>query len=361
MSNWEEEDDAYCTAAQDFQDARAVARELGIALHRVSFAAEYRERVFAHFLREHARRPHPESGRAVQPRDQVRRGAATGHGASARRTSPPATTRACCTAADGLALCKARRRRQGPELLPARACSAAQLARTLMPLGELHKSEVRARARRAGLPVFDKPDSTGICFIGERPFREFLAPLPRRAPPAPSNRPRASASAPTRGWRSTPSASAPGSASAGAPAAPSSRGTSPPRIAARNTLIVVQGHDHPLLAGAARSSPSAGTGCDARATRSLPLHREGALSPGRSAGAARAARRRRHAHRLRAAAARGHARSVRGRLRGRALSRRRRDRRAAAPRCRAAPPPEGVGSGDARRARYNCARQRRHA
>ncbi|HJX20111.1 MAG TPA: tRNA 2-thiouridine(34) synthase MnmA, partial [Steroidobacteraceae bacterium] len=62
MSNWEEDDDAYCTSARDFQDARAVAAELGIALHRASFAAEYRERVFSHFLREHraGRTPNPD-------------------------------------------------------------------------------------------------------------------------------------------------------------------------------------------------------------------------------------------------------------------------------------------------------------
>src|SRR5262249_13185199 len=62
MSNWEEDDDGYCTAAQDFQDARAVAMDLGIPLHRVSFAREYRERVFARFLAEHAagRTPNPD-------------------------------------------------------------------------------------------------------------------------------------------------------------------------------------------------------------------------------------------------------------------------------------------------------------
>src|SRR5580698_11068093 len=62
MSNWEDEDDSYCTAAQDFQDARAVARELGIPLHRVSFAAEYRARVFAYFLAEQraGRTPNPD-------------------------------------------------------------------------------------------------------------------------------------------------------------------------------------------------------------------------------------------------------------------------------------------------------------
>src|ERR1700758_4816989 len=62
MSNWEEDDDGYCTAAQDFQDARAVAAELGIPLHKVSFAREYRERVFGHFLAEQAagRTPNPD-------------------------------------------------------------------------------------------------------------------------------------------------------------------------------------------------------------------------------------------------------------------------------------------------------------
>src|ERR1700748_3792454 len=62
MSNWEEDDDGYCTAAEDFQDARAISRELGIPLHRVSFAAEYRERVFAHFLAEQraGRTPNPD-------------------------------------------------------------------------------------------------------------------------------------------------------------------------------------------------------------------------------------------------------------------------------------------------------------
>src|SRR5271163_2302736 len=62
MSNWEDDDDAYCTTAADFQDARRVCEILGVPLHRVSFAAEYRERVFAHFLKEYAagRTPNPD-------------------------------------------------------------------------------------------------------------------------------------------------------------------------------------------------------------------------------------------------------------------------------------------------------------
>ena len=73
MSNWDEDEDGYCTAAQDYQDARSVCEQLGIPLHRVSFAGEYRERVFAYFLEEYRAGPHTESGCAVQSRDQVRR------------------------------------------------------------------------------------------------------------------------------------------------------------------------------------------------------------------------------------------------------------------------------------------------
>src|ERR1700724_1667766 len=173
MSNWEEDDDTWCTAARDFQDARAVARELGLALHRVSFAAEYRERVFRHFLREHhaGRTPNPDvlCNREIKfgvALEWARRlGAshfATGH--YARLQQGP----------EGTALYKARDSTKDQSYF-LHAVPAEELARTLMPLGELHKSAVRERARRAGLPVFDKPDSTGICFIGERPFREFLA------------------------------------------------------------------------------------------------------------------------------------------------------------------------------------------
>jgi tRNA-uridine 2-sulfurtransferase len=172
MSNWED-DDGYCTAAQDFQDARTVARELSVPLHRVSFAAEYRARVFEHFLAEQraGRTPNPDvlCNREVKfgvalPYAQ-RLGAewfATGH--YARLVRGPM----------GLELHQARDRGKDQTYF-LHAVGAAELERVLMPLGELTKDEVRERARRAGLPVFDKPDSTGICFIGERPFREFLA------------------------------------------------------------------------------------------------------------------------------------------------------------------------------------------
>jgi tRNA-uridine 2-sulfurtransferase len=172
MSNWEEQD-AYCTNAQDYQDARAVARELGIVLHRVSFAAQYRDRVFSSFLDEYraGRTPNPdvlcnrEIKFGVCLRYAARLGAelfASGH--YARRI-------AC---ADGPALYQARDVAKDQSYF-LHAIERACLAQVLFPLGELHKEEVRERARRAGLPVHDKPDSTGICFIGERPFAQFLA------------------------------------------------------------------------------------------------------------------------------------------------------------------------------------------
>src|SRR5581483_4691002 len=173
MSNWEEDDDGYCTAAQDFQDARAVARELGIPLHRVSFAAQYRARVFEHFLREHraGRTPNPDvlCNREIKfgvALDYARRLGgelfATGHYARILKRG------------SGVELHKARDAAKDQSYF-LHAVDASLLACTLMPLGELEKTAVRERARQAGLPVFDKPDSTGICFIGERPFREFLA------------------------------------------------------------------------------------------------------------------------------------------------------------------------------------------
>jgi tRNA-uridine 2-sulfurtransferase len=182
MTNWEEDEDGYCTAAQDFQDARAVAAELGIPLHRGNFAAEYRQQVFRHFLveLEAGRTPNPDilCNREIKfgvALKWVRRlGAthfATGHYAQ------------LLSSADGVALCKAVDAAKDQSYF-LHAVPRTELAATLMPLGSLTKGTVRELALRAGLPVHDKPDSTGICFIGERPFREFLAGfLPTRPGP----------------------------------------------------------------------------------------------------------------------------------------------------------------------------------
>ena len=244
LSNWEEDDDAYCTAAQDFQDARGVATELGIILHRVSFAAEYRERVFAHFLREHraGRTPNPD----VLCNREIKFGVALSWarrlGASHFATGHYARLEA---AGDGAALCKARDAAKDQSYF-LHAVARCELSATLMPLGELHKGAVRERARRAGLPVFDKPDSTGICFIGERPFREFLARYLERSPGVIE-----SADGEVLGTHEGLPFYTLGQRAGLHIGGRSGRDQAPWYVArkdaARNALIVVQGHDHPLL------------------------------------------------------------------------------------------------------------------
>jgi tRNA-specific 2-thiouridylase len=170
MSNWDD-DDTYCTAAQDYQDARQVCAQLQIPLHKVDFSAEYRQRVFEHFLAEYqaGRTPNPDvlCNREIKFGvcfDYARRlGAdlvATGHYARIGSTHAPQLLKAVDPAKD--------------QSYFLHSVSADALARTRFPIGELPKSQVRHMAQQLTLPVFDKKDSTGICFIGERPFREFL-------------------------------------------------------------------------------------------------------------------------------------------------------------------------------------------
>src|SRR3954453_23125564 len=173
MKNWEDDDtDEYCSSRQDLIDAASVADIIGIPLDAVNFSAEYKERVFSHFLSEYkaGRTPNPDVLCNAEIKFKaflehaLRLGAdtiATGHYARVREV-------------DGrFELLKG--------LDPAKDQSyflhrlnQAQLARTLFPVGELRKTEVRRIAAEIGLPNAKKKDSTGICFIGERPFREFL-------------------------------------------------------------------------------------------------------------------------------------------------------------------------------------------
>ena len=185
MTNWDD-DDGYCTAAADLQDARAVCEQLQIPLHHVNFAREYRDRVFRYFLDEYTagRTPNPD----VLCNREIKFGVfrtyahrlggellATGHYAQAGKV-------------DGAAkLFKAADLAKDQSYF-LHAVSADALAETIFPLGGLQKQEVRQLARDHGLAVHDKKDSTGICFIGERPFRDFLAtylpasPGPMRTP-----------------------------------------------------------------------------------------------------------------------------------------------------------------------------------
>lgn len=172
MSNWEEDEAGYCTSAEDFQDARRVCERLGLPLHRVSFARDYRDRVFEHFLEEYAagRTPNPDVlcnreikfGVCLQYARRLGASAfATGHYARISRDGDrPRLLRGLDPGKD--------------QSYFLQAVSADQLAQAVFPLGSLHKSEVRRLAADLGLPVHAKRDSTGVCFIGERPFREFL-------------------------------------------------------------------------------------------------------------------------------------------------------------------------------------------
>ena len=174
MKNWDEDDDEeYCTAEIDRDDARAVCARLGIRLHEANFAAEYWDNVFDRFLGEYAagRTPNPDvlCNREIKFNlflDYARLlGAdmiATGHYVRSSHL-------------DGeFQLLKGVDRDKDQSYF-LQAVPAQQLAPCLFPLGEMMKHEVRRMAREAGLPVHDKKDSTGICFIGERRFAEFLA------------------------------------------------------------------------------------------------------------------------------------------------------------------------------------------
>ncbi len=173
MKNWEgDDDDEFCSSNIDFVDAAAVADVIGIAIEHVNFAADYKDRVFSEFLREYqaGRTPNPDVLCNAEIKFKafldhaMRLGAekvATGHYARVRER------------AGRFELLKGLDPGKDQSYFLHRL-NQAQLARTLFPIGELHKTEVRRIAAEIGLPNAKKKDSTGICFIGERPFREFL-------------------------------------------------------------------------------------------------------------------------------------------------------------------------------------------
>lgn len=173
MKNWDEDDGTeYCTAIADLADAQAVCDKIDIKLHTANFAAEYWDRVFEHFLEEYSagRTPNPD----ILCNKEIKFKAFLDY----------ATT----LGADFIATGHYTRRRQTDthtELLKGldgnkdqsyflHAVDGEKIARTLFPVGEIEKSEVRKIAEENGLITHDKKDSTGICFIGERKFSDFL-------------------------------------------------------------------------------------------------------------------------------------------------------------------------------------------
>ena len=183
MKNWEDDDRSsgsgegdseYCSSNVDFVDAAAVADVLGIEIEHVNFAAEYKDRVFAEFLREYqaGRTPNPDVLCNAEIKFKafldhaMRLGAekiATGHYARVRLNE----TTGLHELLKGLDVSK-------DQSYFLHRLNQAQLSKTLFPVGELHKTQVRRIADEIALPNAKKKDSTGICFIGERPFREFL-------------------------------------------------------------------------------------------------------------------------------------------------------------------------------------------
>jgi len=263
MKNWEDDDDdEYCSSRQDWLDAASVADLLGIDIEAVNFAAEYRERVFSAFLAEYSagRTPNPDvlCNAEIKFRafldHALRLGAehiATGHYARVRLVASDGRIaqdgeRALARVGDGrFELLRGVDPGKDQSYFLHRL-NQAQLARTLFPVGGLLKSEVRRIAREIGLPNAAKRDSTGICFIGERPFREFLnrylpmKPGPIRTPDGKVVGEHVGLSFYTLGQRK------------GIGVGGTREGSGEPWFVARkdmasNTLWIVQGHDHPWL------------------------------------------------------------------------------------------------------------------
>lgn len=258
MKNWEDDDrpagsrdddSGYCTANIDFVDAAAVADVLGIEIEHVNFAAEYKDRVFAEFLREYqaGRTPNPDVLCNAEIKFKaflehaLRLGAekiATGHYARVRERD------GAYELLKGLDPAK-------DQSYFLHRLNQAQLSKTLFPVGELKKTEVRRIAAEIGLPNAKKKDSTGICFIGERPFREFLNRYLKHEPGAIEDErgrrlgSHVGLSFYTLGQRQGLGiGGVKGRADAGGEHAPWFVAR---KDLARNVLVVVQGHEHPAL------------------------------------------------------------------------------------------------------------------
>ena len=251
MKNWEEDDDAeYCSTRQDWIDAVSVADVIGIDIEAVNFAVEYKDRVFTEFLREYqaGRTPNPDVLCNAEIKFKafldhaMQLGAdliATGHYARVRQTK------------GGLVeLLKAIDTSKDQSYFLHRL-NQAQLSKTLFPLGHLQKTEVRKIAAEIQLPNARKKDSTGICFIGERPFRTFLnrylsrQPGPMKTPNGDTVGEHIGLSFYTLGQRK-------GIGLGGIKSHQNIHGDSEPwyvakKDVANNTLYIVQGHHHPWL------------------------------------------------------------------------------------------------------------------
>src|SRR3989442_826216 len=245
MKNWEEDDDdEHCSTRQDLIDCASVAEVIGIELEAVNFSAEYKERVFGAFLAEYSagRTPNPDVLCNAEIKFKAFLDHAIALGAKHIATGHYARVR---ESAGRFELLKAVDSSKDQSYFLHRL-TQAQLERVVFPIGELRKTEVRSIAREAGLPNFAKRGSTGICFIGERPFREFLNRyLPRkpgrmRTPEGKTVGEHIGLSFYTIGQRK-------GVGIGGLKDSVGGPWYVCGKDLEKNELIVVQGHDHPLL------------------------------------------------------------------------------------------------------------------
>ena len=245
MKNWEDDDDdEYCSTREDLVDAAAAAETIGIEVEAVNFAAEYKDRVFASFLAEYraGRTPNPD----VLCNAEIKFRAFLDHALSLGAERIATGHYARVEERDGrFVLLKGLDPGKDQSYFLHRL-TQEQLSRTLFPVGHLHKTEVRRIAREAGLANHAKRDSTGICFIGERPFREFLSRyLPRE--PGPIVTIDGARVGEHEGLMYYTIGQRQGLGIGGRRDA----GDEPWYVAAKdlaaNRLLVVQGHDHPLL------------------------------------------------------------------------------------------------------------------
>lgn len=245
MKNWEDDDDSeYCSSRQDLLDAVSVADTIGIPIDAVNFSKEYKDRVFSYFLREYqaGRTPNPDILCNSEIKFKAFLEHAIGMGADMIATGHYAQVHEL----DGLfQLLKADDASKDQSYFLHRL-NQGQLSRAIFPLGKINKSEVRKIAEKHGLANHAKRDSTGICFIGERPFREFLN---RYLPTTPGQMvtiegkvvgQHIGLSFYTMGQRQ-------GLGIGGGKDATGEPWFVAAKDMANNRLIVVQGHDHPAL------------------------------------------------------------------------------------------------------------------
>ncbi len=245
MKNWEDDDnDEYCSSRQDLLDAVSVADSIGIPIEAVNFSKEYKDRVFSYFLREYeaGRTPNPDILCNAEIKFKAFLDHALALGAETIATGHYAQVR---EVKGVFQLLKAADASKDQSYFLHRL-NQAQLSRSMFPLGKLLKSEVRRIAEEHGLSNHAKKDSTGICFIGERPFREFLnrylptQPGEMRTPEGQVVGRHMGLSFYTLGQRQ-------GLGIGGAKDSSGAPWFAAAKDMERNRLIVVQGHDHPLL------------------------------------------------------------------------------------------------------------------